>query len=674
MKKFDILTVVSVIVINTIFAARAVFAEDSVRIVTAEPLVVTARAWPEQQSALPASVALIMPGEMLNGNIVGIGDLVDEVPGISSTGESPWAADMSIRGLSRDNIILMIDGCRVVTANDLAGRMAFIHPDEIERIEILKGPVSVLYGSGALGGVVNVVTHSAKFEDERRFGNHGSLSFGDNPSGYGVRYAAELLQPGAYSAVSVGTRDYDSYEDGDGETVHNSGFEDGNLTARFGRKLREDWITEAQIQLHLGREIGIPGTGTAPLPATADVTYEDAHRVMTAIVNRWNVNGRWWRNAELNVYFQQINRDVRIDRLPAAGPVSEIRPSGRHDTAGVRWLNNFEAGTHTVGAGFESWRRELDSTRLRLLKNGTRITERPLPEAWEWASGFFVEDRWGLREDLTLSAGLRGDILVTKNKETVEWAEDRQHDLNWNTHIGVSWRPSAELTLRGVVAAGYRAPSIEERYQYLVLGGGKVKLGDPELEAERSVFTEGGLNWQGDVLRLQLSGFINTLDDLVSEKVEDEQTLRNANVASAKIEGVEAAMDFVVGNNWLFNAALTFLRGEDRNSGEPLAGIAPFNTALGIRYEDGRGWFAKLQQIYTAEQDRTPDGVDPVNSWSRVNFFCGYSFRAGRTGHEIRAGIRNLLDETYRDYLSTWRGAPYNEPGRSLDVAWTVDF
>lgn len=642
--------------------------------VTAEPVVVTARAWPEPQISMPATVEIVFPDDLRLGIIANITDLLDVVPGVSRSGDSPWAADISIRGLARDSVIMMIDGCRVVTANDLAGRMSFIHPDEIERIEILKGPVSALYGSGAIGGVVNVVTRRPEYSDEPEIRQKLQVRGGNNPDGFDSRYAAALISARTFLSLSAGMRDYESYKDGDGDKVLNSQFEDRDLLLRLGHLWDADFSTELLLQLHQGREIGIPGSGTAPLPAAADVTYEDAHRILAAIINRWNVNGRLWRDSELNVYYQQINRDVRVDNFPPASPVRELRPSGRHDTFGVRWLNNLEMGEHRLAAGIETWRRELDSTRQRLLANGVRIDERPLPEAWEWSYGAFVENKTAVYDDVTLTVGLRADGLTTRNKSTDQWDSAKENDVNWNTHAGINWRIVERLVVRAAVAAGYRAPGIEERYQYLELGGGRRKLGDPGLDAERSLFSEAGINWYGDSVRWGINGFVNNLRDLVSEIVEDESTIRNANVDRARIAGAEAVVAVALGAGWLVDSGVGYIRGSDRNSSEPLAGIAPLSGHAGIRYQSAAGWYGRVQYTVTAAQERTPEGIDDSRNWKRFDAACGYAFDLGRTRHELSAGVMNIADETYRDYLSTWRGAPYNERGRSVNAAWSIMF
>ena len=94
---------------------------------------------------------------------VAIPDLMNEVPGAARNADGPWASDVIIRGLGRESVVFLIDGARVNTATDLGGRFGLIDPMEVERIEILKGPVSSLYGSGSIGGVVSVVTRGGRF-------------------------------------------------------------------------------------------------------------------------------------------------------------------------------------------------------------------------------------------------------------------------------------------------------------------------------------------------------------------------------------------------------------------------------------------------------------------------------------------------------------------------------
>jgi len=570
-------------------------------------------------------------------------------------------------------VVVTLDGARLVTATELAARMALIDWTVIERVEVFKGPVSSLYGSGSLGGIVNLVLAPPVYTVQPEVRQHLRLGALHNPDGWAAHYGAAHSTPRTYSSAAVTARDVSSYRDGDGRRVHNTQFADQALTLRTGYRWSTQADSDVLVQYHRGDEIGIPGSGTAPLPARADVTYEDAHRLLVGFHNRLVIDGAHWRTSRLNVYYQQIERSVRIDGFPD-GPLLKITPRGRHDTLGARWLNQLEWGDHQVGAGLETWRRELDSTRQYHYVDGRVASDRPLPEASEWSYGAFVEDRWLLHPALILTAGARADGLRVRNRATPQWEADSVDDWNWNAHAGFRWNATEHWAVRGVSAAGYRAPSLEERYQFLALGDGRIKLGNPDLDAERSRFVEAGLEWNDDDWSAQLSAFLNAMRNRVGDELVDDQTLRNANIDRARIQGGEAEASRRLTESLAVQASLAYLRGDDRHAREPLPDIAPLTGSVGLRYRPVPPWLTRVRYLYGARQTRVPEGMEETPSWGRVDASVAYTLDRGAVEHEIRMDILNVTDATWRDHLSTWRGTPHNEPGRSVQLAWQARF
>lgn len=637
------------------------------------PVVVTARAWPESATYLPASVAIWQPATGQWGMTGGIPDLATETPGVHRTGDGPWAGDISIRGLTGDRIVVTLDGARLVTANDLAARMALIDWSAVDRVEVFKGPVSSLYGSGSLGGIVNMVLAPPAYTIEPTMRQRIRLGALHNPDGWMAHYGTTHSSPRHFASAIVTARDANSYRDGDGNRVRNTQYADQAATLRTGYRWSKTADSDLLIQFHRGDEIGIPGSGSAPLPAHADVTYEEAHRLLMALHNRLAVDGVHWQSSRLNLYFQQIERSVRIDNFPE-GPIRKITPVGRHDTWGARWLNQMEWGDHQVGAGIETWRRELESTRERYFADGSIQSDRPLPPANEWSYGTFLEDRWALYSTLSLTAGARVDGLRTENRSTPQWDSGSSDDWNWNAHAGFRWNLSDHAALRAVTATGYRAPSIEERYQFLALGDGRIKLGNPNLDAEQSQFVEVGLEWDHAEWSAGISGFFNAMRNRVGEEIVDAQTLRNANIERARIQGVEAEASWHMLEVLSANATLAYLRGDDRRAGEPLPDIAPLTGTIGLNYRPAPSWAGRMRYVYCARQARVPDDMEETPSWGRLDASVAYTLDRGAVGHEVRLELLNVTDATYRDHLSTWRGTPHNEPGRSVQISWMAQF
>lgn len=637
------------------------------------PVVVSARAWPEPLDHLPVSVAIWQPDADLWGMAGGMADLAITTPGVDRTSDGPWASDLSIRGLSGDRIVITLDGARLMTANDLAARMALLDLGAVDRIEIFKGPVSALSGSGSLGGVVNIVLRAPEYSVQPVRRQQVRLGGMHNPDGWVARYLVMQSGPTYFSEAAIMARDADSYRDGDGNRVRNTQYEDRAVSVRMGYRWAENMDSYLLVQIHRGNEIGIPGTGSAPLPAAADVTYEDADRVLVGMNHRWLLDGNYWRSSRLHLYYQLIERTVRMDRFPA-GPVRQIKPVGRHDTWGARWLNEVEVGEHLIGAGLETWRRELDSTRTRYLRNGQTVRERPLPESSEWSYGAFIEDRWSIHPDFSLTAGGRMDGLRVENRSTPQWPSGSRDDWNWNAHTGFRWHASEHGALRAVTAAGYRSASLEERYQVLTFGDGRTKLGNPDLDAEESLFAEVGWEWQRTEWSATISAFWNELRNRIGEERVDEFTLRNANIDLARIQGVEVEASWRIRDPLELHASLAYVRGDDRRADQPLPDIAPLTHTASLQYRPTTAWLMRLRYVYADRQNRVPDNMASTPSWGRLDASLAYILNQGTVEHELRLDVLNATDTTYRDHLSTWRGSPHNEPGRSLQIAWHCRF
>ncbi len=633
---------------------------------TAEPMVVTARGYETAAALTPGGVSVVDRETALREPAVGVADLLGRTPGIARVADGAWGSEVNIRGLSRDAVVLLVDGVRVNTATDLGARFGYADPMGIERVEALKGPISSLYGSGALGGVVQIVTRQGRFSDTPAWRGGGALRVGDNPAGADAYLFVQRDAPGWHVFASQSRRDRDSYKDGGGRTVENSQFEDRESRLRAAWRAGEALTLDVNLQDFEGRNIGVPGSGSAPMPPVSTITYPRTSRQLAKLSGELAWDGDFWDAFRLDGYWQRIERRVRIDGLPPASPVESLHPEADHDTLGGQWLARGGRGDHAVTVGVDVWQRTLSSTRLRVLRNGARVEERPLPDSLYRSAGLFAEDVWSLAPAWTAILGARWDHIRVENDPTPQWERRRVNEESWNAHAGAVWSVSEQTRFKLIGASGYRAASLEERYQYLELGGGRVKLGDPDLEPERSLFLEAGADWRGDTLALGLSVFGNRLSNLIGERFADEDTIVNANVDKAEIWGAEARAVWRLAAPWTLNASLAYVEGRDETLREPLAGIPPLNGTLELEYDAHRRYWGRIGAVGAARQNRTPPGVNTADGWTSVHAGIGRRWKPGANAGDLSLTVNNLFDTAYRDYLSTYRGAEYREPGRAV--------
>jgi hemoglobin/transferrin/lactoferrin receptor protein len=655
--------------------------------VNLDNVIVSARGVSSRVSETPGGVGVIKAPEISIDQPLSLTNTLTRIPGVSKSSDSAWGSAVNIRGLGRSSVVFNIDNCRVNTASQMNAQFGTIDPNDIERIEVLKGPISALYGSGSIGGVVNVITKKGMFTNTPEW--HGDLvgAYTSNPGGFNSYASASFNSPDVWVYGSGSYRDHDSYEDGDDEEIHNSQFEDRQGKIRTGFKWAAG-VTEFQAQFLEAEDVGIPGSGTAPLPLAADITYPKTRRSLFALNHKVENINDVFKESQFNVYYQKIDRRVLIDHFPKAFPMQSINPSADHETWGAKWMNVFKPGTHTLVAGIDFWNWHMDSTRVKALKNGLTIIDEPLPDADYLSSGLFLEDDWVLGRRFTLNLGGRLDYISVKNEDQYLYIKppmpmapnpllresETQNDTSWNLHAGLTWNLAPKWSMTFLAASAYRAASMEERFSYISLAGGKTKWGNPDLEPERSMFLEYGVHYEGAKAGCSLAMFGNFLRDLITEKVVNPTTIEYQNVSSAVITGAEAQAhyEFLPGAKVYGNVAYT--RGEDTDLDQDLPFIPPLNGLVGLRYDHNTGLWGRVEAAWAASQEDVPPGIETTDGWQTVGLRLGYRFDYKNTDHELVFGADNVFSEVYRDHLSTSRGIELREPGLNFLAMYRFNF
>ena len=644
-------------------------------VVPREVMVVSARGHESAVSQTPGGIGLVNDLDLLITQPLSLSNTTRRIPGVEKSSDSGWGSEINIRGLGRSRIVFLVDGVRINTATDLSAQFGMIDPSDIERIEILKGPISALYGSGSIGGVVNVVTRGAAFTDSPEWHGGLSLSYGTNPQGFGTAAYSSYSNEDLYLFLSGSFRDRDEYENADGDTVPNSQFDDWSGRLRLGWKWDEANSTEIQYLRYDGHEIGIPGKGLTTLPNdTRYLTYPDTTLQLLSLTHTMLPDPEFWTESRLQLSFTKNERRVRIDHMPNK---MTITPSADHRTFQVNWRNTMESENHTLVWGIDWWLWKYDGTRQFYNPFGVEVKEdAPLADSNQYAGGFFVEDDWRLTETLALNLGGRIDRIVAETEDNAKLAEEATfHDLSWTAHAGLTWafRPQWSGTL--LVASSYRTPDIFDRFKYISLAGGGALYGNPELDPERSLFLEAGLHYTGENVRGSASVFVNVVDDLITAMPEalgkDE---RMQNVAKAKFTGVELDGEWRFAPDWTVYGSVAFVEGRDKTGDEYLRFTPPLNGLLGVRYEQELGFWAALELDWAAHQGHTPKGTPDGDSWASLNARLGYRFTVGPTHHEIVVSGENLANADYTNYLSTSRGVALSEPGINCTATWRVEF
>jgi len=650
---------------------------------SSEGIVISARGYKTLLTLTPGGIGILTAEDIEKLDPVSISDVMQNITGVYKSSDSAWGSEISIRGTTRDKVILIIDGSRVNTATDIGAQFGTLDPMSVEKIEILKGPISSLYGSGTIGGVVNVVTRTGKFTETPGFKSGISVSGDSISSGYNAYAFTSYNSPGWYVFASGSYRDHDNYEDGNGDEIYDSGFKDVQGTVNLGFKFSPNHIIEIRSQYYEGKDIGIPGAKNS-IPETA--TSAENTKLPRGLVSLDYIflpNSGFWQQSKLHLYYQYIGRNVCI--INQGTPDKKLEPEADHKTTGGQWTNVFTAGHHTIVAGLDSWIRTYEGYRVitRLDTGAVLKEDKPLPDCSYLSNGIFAEDDWKLG-DLTINFGGRWDIIKVANDKTyntevpettvVRWEEDEVSEHSWNAHLGLTYIIFKPLTTSILAASGYRAASLEERYKYIALGTVE-HWGNPDLEPERSYFFEYALHLGVERLKANASVYANILRNLIAEKQTSSTRYDLDNIDEALLRGGECDLEIKILDPLSVHGNISYVRGEDTKNDTDLPSIAPLRITGGIKYSSDFGFSAFFDSVYTAKQDKVPDGMDESESWVRLDAGISWKFKISETDHRIFVNCTNIMNKTYYDYLTmSQSGYSFNEPGRSFKAGYSVLF
>ncbi|MCU0407161.1 MAG: TonB-dependent receptor [Ignavibacteriaceae bacterium] len=302
-------------------------------------------------------------------------DILQNEPGVSLLRDGIWGTEVSIRGLNRENVITLIDGNRIATSTDVAARLSMVDMNNVERVEVIKGASSSIYGSGATGGIVNIITKSPQLYD--RFSLNGNvLTEYNSVNDLSVLGGSLYSGSSSWSAKLSGSyRKANNTQTPNGE-LNNSQFEDYSFSGGLNIFPIDNHKLKIDYQLFRADDVGIPGSSV--FPEQALVTYPFERReLISAGYEIQNISKTFYKLSAKYSY-QLINRDVEnipyiVQNIPASGgnparrvSVLKITPSADHKNNNATLQGNFWLfDSHNLAAGIDYWDRSYNGERER---------------------------------------------------------------------------------------------------------------------------------------------------------------------------------------------------------------------------------------------------------------------------------------------------------------------
>jgi outer membrane receptor for ferrienterochelin and colicins len=551
-----------------------------------EQVVVTAAGFEQSVKNAPASITVVTREELEKGSFRDLTDALREVQGVAVTGVAN-EKDIYIRGLPGSYTLILVDGKRQSTRdarpNGSAGyEQSFIPPlSAIERIEVVKGPMSSLYGSDAMGGVINIITRKVADKWSGSITTEGTIQ---EHSKFGDSGKASWYLSGPLFEETLGLQVWGSgYRRSEDAIVGGAlGAKDFDLTGRLTWTPTEDH----DVKLEAGRQRLRRGE---TIGKTLEAGDTEAFRLNTR--DHWSLShtGRWGpTTSDFSIQQEWGQRDsYSYNAVSDRYVVNPRRPEIRNTVIDGKFTTPFDLlGQHTLVTGGQYF-----EARLSDQNPGRRTGLTETFSATQWA--LFAEDEWRMVDDFALTTGLRMD-------------HHEQYGHHLSPRIYGVWNATSDLTIKGGISTGFRAPDIRQiapGYAMTTGGGGcsygpagtcGVIIGDPDLKAESSTSYEFGAIWDnGDVI---LSGtyFYTDFKDKIANALvlnpdgtiarwSEDPNYRlwyNYNVDDAVMQGVELAATWHVTPDLSLRTSYTYTKSEQKTgtfAGFPLA-LTPEHT------------------------------------------------------------------------------------------------
>jgi hemoglobin/transferrin/lactoferrin receptor protein len=652
-----------------------------------------------------------------------VADVVQKEPGVSLVRDGIWGTTVNIRGLSRNSIVTLVDGYRVDTANDLAAGMAMIDVYDIERIEVVKGGASSLYGSGAVGGAINIITRDGWYQEKLYFQGHVAARYAGVNNGNVGHVSATMGGKQWHLRTSALLRQADDAMTPVGVLL-NSQFKDNDISARLGWRPFVKQEISINYQRYKASDVGLPG-GYPIFPTKADVRYPKESRELKSVTYTINDISSHFLKVSITGFQQNILRDVeniphQVTLQPASSglpprrvSVLRIAPGAEHDTKGAQLQTDWHWGSkHYFLAGLDGWQKDYrgyrtKETMIEALNPTTgavqkttykTIGELPIPDAYYRSMGLYGSYELQLWQDrMQLTLGGRGDQISVQNDEglnplyeitdgvrndspsgqKVLWPSRKASDRSWSMNLGLLYHFNKKLgfTLNG--ARAFRSPFLEERYQYIDLGS-LVRVGDPELKPEKARFFDAGLRYWGSRFQLTTNVFVNRLYDMVAEipgTFENRKALLKTNIGKAELYGWEMRTDFSLIAKTSIWLSSTMIHGQDIWQDKPLPQIPPYSASIGLVLPAGNWGRLDVAATFYADQNRLADGEIRTPGYGYWDvYFNSSSLQFLAVRGRLLLAVENGSNRSFRNHLATNRGLNAQEPGRNYMVGWEMDF
>lgn len=638
----------------------------------------------EDPMRVPQSLDVVAITNTGSQSVTDVDDVVRRLPNVGlapAEGTSNfWQEGFSLRGLGAQRVLVLTDGVRQSGqgVGYGGGNLSLYDLFGLDRVEVLRGPASVLYGTDALGGVINIITREPAFTPTLEVG--GAFRYEYDAARNFERFNALAHVGTATTAVvtTLSSTDADFPELADGTRTDSGAFR------KQAAMVNADFALGAHLKLrvfgNLCRDTDVAvskATISILRPSPLDFSFPLYQRSQMGMELRAEKLRGPIEETKLGLHWQQVAR--KFDRTSpllvsqkigptAVGPRQESVRVVTDDTVDTYELQGLLRGRRAAHAWLAGLDLGFDNAYLPETETHTLVfnplTGAPVTPAFsgatmprlradaaQWRLGIFAQDRWILSPAWEATVGMRADAFRV---DEATGRAPRQEEKGVSGNLALLRVVSDHFSLYGQLATGFRAPDLGERFQTAVVSvvTTTTVLGKPDLVPERSLNGEFGAKFRTQRFQGNVAVFANRVRDYIESVSLDAATKQYTNLDSVFLYGAEAGVTARPAAGWeiFANAGRTYAPSDDDR-----LHVASWTFNYGTVYTARVGCWTLRPELNIRSAlhstERTGDTLLDYGGFTAVDAQVGVQgFLPSRLGSaRLTVGVRNVLDRVYRE-------------------------
>ena len=590
---------------------------------TLPSIVVTATANERSTGNVPASITVVRGDQLRRRPVNDLADALRGAVGISLEDVGQGRRGISIRGMSAEHTLMLVDGQRISSSSSAIAHSDFelgwVPAEAIDRLEVVRGPMSSLYGSEALGGVVNVITRAPT---DSWAGSLSSYALATDHGLGGNQYKNGFYIAGPLVRGRLGLSAW-------GEFRRRHMLHDASNTAlsaldrqrAMTGHLGLSWTPDARQRIDVSvdatneNQAGVYG-GSRNIPYQSE---NDIQRRRYAFSH----TGKWhWGSSRVRLYRSTLDRQIwRSDGDQTSGPNRFV------DTVFDTQVSFSAGSAHRLTVGGQLRRENLQDPNINHAGKKAQNHQ-----------AFFVQDEMTLGNHWELVLGSRFD---------------RHDSFGWeiSPRAYVLFHPLDGLVLKAGVGRGFKAPTLKqlssEFESWAAMGGRGVIRGNPDLQPETNLSYELGAAYEADTWSAGATFFHNNVRNLIDTVRQPtcfsrgRVCLAYENVARVRLQGVELTAGADLSARWRLDVNYTYLDARDRVTGDLLPDRSRHRANATLAWQPLAFLASRMQVAYVGAQHRSGE-EGKRRGYTLLHWYLDYTLSNNLS---LQAGVENLTDK-----------------------------